>query len=81
MALSSRLPCRTTQFVKQGGLLFEIDPRPYEYALERARSDLSTLEGQIVDESRTIASQESAVGARRPTPTVPPRTSTAPRQR
>jgi membrane fusion protein, multidrug efflux system len=50
-------------FIKQGGLLFEIDPRPYEYALQRARSDLSTLEGQIVDESRTIASQQSAVGA------------------
>jgi len=52
-------------FVKQGGLLFEIDPRPYEYALESARSDLSTLEGQIVDESRTIASQKSAVDAAR----------------
>jgi multidrug efflux system membrane fusion protein len=51
------------EFVKQGGLLFEIDPRPYEYALQRARSDLSTLEGQIVDETRTIASQQSAVGA------------------
>ncbi len=51
------------EFVKQGGLLFEIDPRPYEYSLQRARSDLSTLEGQIVDESRTIASQQSAVGA------------------
>ncbi|HEY1730563.1 MAG TPA: HlyD family efflux transporter periplasmic adaptor subunit [Terriglobales bacterium] len=51
------------EFVKQGGLLFEIDPRPYEYALQRSRSDLSTLEGQIVDESRTIASQQSAVGA------------------
>jgi multidrug efflux system membrane fusion protein len=51
------------EFVKQGGLLFEIDPRPYEYTLERARSDLATLEGQIVDETRTIASQQSAVGA------------------
>src|SRR5271166_3152714 len=50
-------------FIKQGGLLFEIDPRPYEYALHRAQSDLSTLEGQIVDETRTIASQQSAVGA------------------
>ena len=29
----------------------------------RRKSDLSTLEGQIVDESRTIASQQSAVGA------------------
>ena len=52
-------------FVQQGGLLFEIDPRPYEYALEQARSDLSTLEGQIVDETRTIASQQSAVDAAR----------------
>jgi membrane fusion protein, multidrug efflux system len=57
------LPVQDNEFVKQGGLLFEIDPRPYEYTLERARSDLATLEGQIVDESRTIDSQKSAVGA------------------
>ena len=52
-------------FVKQGGLLFAIDSRPYEYALEQARSDLNTLEGQIVDQTRTIASQQSAVDAAR----------------
>ena len=57
------LAVQDNAFVKQGGLLFEIDPRPYQYALERARSELSTLEGQIVDERRTIASQESAVNA------------------
>ncbi len=57
------LPVQDNQFVKQGGLLFEIDPRPYSYALQKAQSDLATLEGQIVDESRTIASQQSAVGA------------------
>src|SRR5271170_3312954 len=57
------LPVQDNQFVKQGGLLFEIDPRPYEYSLEKAKSDLSTLEGQIVDESRTIASQQSAAEA------------------
>src|SRR5580693_4474366 len=57
------LAVQDNEFVKQGGLLFEIDPRPYEYSLQRARSDLSTLEGQIVDETRTIASQRSAVGA------------------
>ncbi len=57
------LPVQDNEFVKQGGLLFEIDPRPYEYSLEKAKSDLGTLEGQIVDESRTIASQQSAVGA------------------
>lgn len=57
------LPVQDNAFVKQGGLLFEIDSRPYEYALHRAQSDLSTLEGQIVDQTRTIASQRSAVGA------------------
>src|ERR1700733_10850867 len=59
----TRLAVQDNAFIKQGGLLFEIDPRPYEYALQRAKSDLGTLEGQIVDQSRTIASQQSAVGA------------------
>jgi membrane fusion protein, multidrug efflux system len=59
------LAVQDNAFIKQGGLLFEIDPRPFEYSLARARSDLSTLEGQIVDETRTIASQESGVGAAR----------------
>src|SRR5262245_15814537 len=61
----SRLAVEDNALIKQGGLLFEIDPRPYEYALQRARSDLSTLEGQIVDLTRTVAAQESAVGAAR----------------
>ncbi len=52
---------RENQYVKAGSLLFEIDPRPYEYALERAKSEQQMLEGQIVDESRTIASQVSGV--------------------
>ena len=49
------------QYVKSGELLFEIDERPYRYALERAQSEQQTLEGQIVDTSRTIAAQESGV--------------------
>ena len=49
------------QLVKQGDLLFEIDPRPYEYALERALSDQEALEGQISDERRRIAALVSAV--------------------
>jgi membrane fusion protein, multidrug efflux system len=61
----TQLAVQDNAFIKQGNLLFEIDPRPYEYALQKARSDLSTLEGQIVDERRTIASQVSAVGAAR----------------
>jgi membrane fusion protein, multidrug efflux system len=59
----SQLAVEDNSFVKQGGLLFEIDARPYEYALEKAQSDLATLEGQIVDQNRTIASQGSAVDA------------------
>src|ERR1700760_5183617 len=59
----TELAVQDNQFRKQGELLFQIDPRPYEYALEKARSDLSTLEGQIVDQRRTIASQVSAAGA------------------
>jgi multidrug efflux system membrane fusion protein len=61
----TQLAVRDNAFVKQGELLFQIDPRPYEYALQKAQSDLDTLEGQIVDQRRTIASQVSAVGAAR----------------
>src|ERR1700757_3306653 len=61
----TQLAVQDNQFRKQGELLFEIDPRPYEYAVEKARSDLATLEGQIVDKRRTIASQVSAVAAAR----------------
>jgi multidrug efflux system membrane fusion protein len=49
------------QYVKSGELLFEIDDRPYRYALERAQSEQKVLEGQISDTSRTIAAQESGV--------------------
>jgi membrane fusion protein, multidrug efflux system len=59
----TRLAVEDNAFIKQGELLYQIDPRPYEYALEKARSDRDTLEGQIVDQRRTIASQVSAVGA------------------
>jgi multidrug efflux system membrane fusion protein len=56
-----KLPIADNQLVKQGDLLFEIDPRPYAYALANAKSARETLEGQIVDEKRTIAAQESGV--------------------
>jgi multidrug efflux system membrane fusion protein len=61
----TRLAVQDNAFVKQGEVLFQIDPRPYQYALEKAESDLNTLEGQIVDQRRTIASQVSGVGAAR----------------
>jgi multidrug efflux system membrane fusion protein len=61
----TQLSVQDNQFIKQGDPLFQIDSRPYEYALEKAKSDLEMLEGQIGDQRRTIASQVSAVGAAR----------------
>jgi membrane fusion protein, multidrug efflux system len=57
------LPVRDNAFVKKGDLLFEIDPRPYEYALQQALSDQEALEQQILDAKRKIAAQKSAVEA------------------
>jgi membrane fusion protein, multidrug efflux system len=56
-----RLNVRDNQFVKKGDLLYEIDERPYEYALERVISEQAALEGQISDERRRIAALVSAV--------------------
>src|ERR1700753_1463611 len=49
------------QYVKQGEPLFEIDDRPYAYALARAKSDQQALKGQIGDERRIIAGKVSGV--------------------
>ena len=57
----ARLPILDNQFVRKGELLFQIDERPYQYALERALSDQAALEGQIADETRRIAALKSAV--------------------
>ena len=56
-----RLNVRDNQFVRKGDLLFEIDERPYQYALERALSEQAALEGQVTDERRRIAALVSAV--------------------
>jgi multidrug efflux system membrane fusion protein len=56
-----RLNVRDNQLVKKGDPLFEIDDRPYQYALESALSAQAALEGQIVDEGRRIAALKSAV--------------------
>ena len=58
-----RLNVKDNQFVKKGDLLFEIDDRPYRYALEKTISEQATLEGQISDEGRIIAAKVSAVSA------------------
>lgn len=56
-----KLNVHDNQYVKAGDLLYQIDPRPYEYALERARSEQVTLEKQILNEERVIAGQQSAI--------------------
>ena len=53
------------QQVKAGSPLFDIDDRPYAYALARARSDQNALEGQIGDERRIIAGKSSGVDVAR----------------
>src|SRR5580698_9479367 len=55
------LNVRDNQLVKQGELLYEIDDRPFRYALENAVSEQEALEGQISDERRRIAALVSAV--------------------
>ena len=57
----NRLNVKDNQFVKKGELLYEIDERPYQYALENAISEQAALEGQISDEQRKIAALVSAV--------------------
>src|SRR5882672_2386905 len=56
-----RLPIQDNQFVRKGELLFEIDCRTFQYALEKTLSEQAALEGQIVDETRRIAALKSAV--------------------
>ena len=60
-----QLPIKDNAYIRKDELLFEIDPRPYQYALEQALSDQAQLEQQIIDEERKIAAQHSAVEAAR----------------
>jgi membrane fusion protein, multidrug efflux system len=53
------------QLVKAGAPLFDIDDRPYAYALARAQSDQASLQGQIGDERRIIAGKTSGVDVAR----------------
>jgi multidrug efflux system membrane fusion protein len=57
------LPVKDNTYVKKGDVLFVIDPRPYQYALQQALSDQEALEQQIVDQKRKIAAQKSSVEA------------------
>jgi multidrug efflux system membrane fusion protein len=58
-----KLPVQDNAFVKQGDLLFKIDPRDYEYALQQTLSDQENLEQRIIDTRRKIAAEKSSVEA------------------
>jgi len=57
----AQLNVHDNQYVKKGDLLYVIDPRPYQYAWEKAVSEQQALEGQIQDEQRRIAAQVSGI--------------------
>lgn len=61
----TQLAVRDNTLARKGELLFAIDPRPYEFALQQAMSDQESLEQQIVDARRRIAAEGSAVQAAR----------------
>ncbi|MFN7943819.1 MAG: efflux RND transporter periplasmic adaptor subunit [Blastocatellia bacterium] len=42
-------------FVRKGQLLFEIDPRPFQAALDQARGELAKAEGQVTQASGQLA--------------------------
>src|SRR5262245_30588026 len=46
-------------FVKKGQLLFEIDPRPFQAALDQAKGELARAEGQVIQSNGQL-SQASA---------------------
>jgi len=52
------LAVHDNQAVKQGDLLFKIDPRPFQQALVRARASLAALDQQIMLTQRTVNAQQ-----------------------
>jgi membrane fusion protein, multidrug efflux system len=63
----TELHVKDNQRVKQGDLLLVIDPRPYEFAVERARADVAALDGEIAVTERRIEGQRFAVAAAKAT--------------
>ena len=59
------LRVRDNQAVKQGDVLFEIDPEPYRHHLERAAAALNSLEKQIMLSQREVNAQKFAATAAR----------------
>ncbi len=57
------LAVRDNQQVKQGDLLFRIDPRPYEANLAKAEASLAALDKQIMLTQRSVDAQKFAASS------------------
>ncbi len=56
-----QLPIVDNQFVEAGDLLFEIDPRTFQAAVDRARADLDETGDSVLSQEKQIEADEAAV--------------------
>jgi multidrug efflux system membrane fusion protein len=61
----TQLPIVDNQLIREGQPLFKIDDRPYRFSLAQAESELASLNGQMENQRRTIASLVSGVDVAR----------------
>jgi multidrug resistance efflux pump len=59
------LPIKDNQFVKAGDLLFQIDPRTYQAALDQAKAQLDETSNQFASLSEQVIAAAAAVEASR----------------
>ena len=57
------IPVKNNQLVTKGDLLFKIDPRPYEHAIESGTAQLATLDEQIKLAQRAVDAQQYSAQA------------------
>ena len=58
-----RVNVRNNQDVRAGDILFEVDPQPYQIAVDRARADLESTRRQIGASAAGIASAQASLRA------------------
>ena len=59
----TRVNVRNNQDVKAGDVLFEVDPQPYQIAVDRARADLESTRRQIGASTAGIESAQASLRA------------------
>ena len=59
------LPIKDNQLVEAGEILFEIDPRTFQAALEQARGELDNVRDQVLALEKEVEAQTAAVGVAR----------------